>query len=61
MNGNNQTKSVVNNIEKYMTEENICDILNKYDEVLSRKRKLLIKKYLLSKVHIMDNIYKGKE
>lgn len=57
----NQTKNMVNSIEKFMTEENICDILNKYDEVLSKKRKVLIKKYLLSKIHIMDNIYKGKE
>ncbi len=56
-----QTKSIVNNIEKFVTEENICDILNKYDEVLTEKRKTLIKKYLLSKINIMNNIYKGKE
>ena len=37
-----------NHIEKFVTEENICDILNKYDEVLMEKRKKLIKKYLLS-------------
>lgn len=57
----NQTKGTVYNIEKFVTEENICDILNKYDEVLSEKRKKLIKKYLLSKIRIMDNIYEGKE
>lgn len=57
----NQTKGTVDNIEKFVTEENICDILNKYDEVLSEKRKKLIKKYLLSKIRIMDHIYKGKE
>ncbi len=57
----NQTENVVNNIEKFVTEENICDILNRYDEVLSEKRKLLIKKYLLSKIRIMSAIYKGKE
>ena len=56
-----QTKGTVDNIEKFVTEEDICDILNKYDEVLSEKRKKLIKKYLLSKTRIMDNIYKGKE
>jgi len=44
----NQTKGTVDNIEKFVTEENICDILNKYDEVLMEKRKKLIKKYLLS-------------
>ena len=56
-----QTKGTVDNIEKFVTEEDICDILNKYDEVLSEKRKILIKKYLLSKIQIMDSIYKGKE
>lgn len=57
----NQTKSIVNNIEKFVTEESICDILNKYDEVLSMKRKMLIKRYLLSKIRMMNHIYKGKE
>ncbi|MCI8920246.1 MAG: hypothetical protein HFH29_16210 [Eubacterium sp.] len=56
-----QTKSIVNNIGKFVTEANICDILNKYGEVLSEKRKTLIKKFLLSKIHTMDNIYTGKE
>jgi Uncharacterized protein related to capsule biosynthesis enzymes len=56
-----QTKIITDRIEKFVTEVNICDILEKYDEVLSEKRKILIKKYLLSKIQIMDTIYKGKE
>ena len=56
-----QTKIITDRIEKFVTEANICDILEKYDEVLSEKRKILIKKYLLSKIQIMDTIYKGKE
>ena len=56
-----QTKIITDRIEKFVTEANICDILDKYDEVLSEKRKILIKKYLLSKIQIMDSIYKGKE
>ena len=56
-----QTKIITDRIEKFVTEANICDILDKYDEVLSKKRKILIKKYLLSKIQIMDSIYKGKE
>ena len=56
-----QTKIITDRIEKFVTEANICDILYKYDEVLSEKRKILIKKYLLSKIQIMDTIYKGKE
>lgn len=57
----NQTKNIVNAIEKFVTEKSICDILNKYDEVLSEQRKILIKKYLLSKIQIMSHIYRGKE
>ena len=56
-----QTKIITDRIEKFVTEVNVCDILEKYDEVLSEKRKILIKKYLLSKIQIMDTIYKGKE
>ena len=56
-----QTKIITDRIEKFVTEANICDILDKYDEVLSEKRKIPIKKYLLSKIQIMDSIYKGKE
>lgn len=43
-----------------MTKDRICDILDKYSEVLSEKRKLLIKKYLLSKIEIMQDIYGGE-
>lgn len=57
----NQTENIVNSIRTFVTGDNICDILDKYDEVLSEKRKLLIKEYLLSKIEIMQGIYKGKE
>lgn len=57
----NQTENIVNSIRTFVTGDKICDILDKYDEVLSEKRKLLIKKYLLSKIEIMQEIYWGKE
>lgn len=55
-----QTENIVNRIETFVTSDKICDILDKYNEVLSAKRKLLIKKYLLSKIEIMQEIYWGK-
>lgn len=56
-----QTEVIVNNIDKFVTKENICDILEKYSEVLSEKKKQLIMKFLLSKKDIMNDIYKRKE
>lgn len=53
-----QTKSIVDKILKVVTEDNICDILDKYNEVLSGDRKELIKRFLLSKKEIMKRIYK---
>lgn len=56
-----QTEDIVNRIRTFVTNEGICDILDKYDEVLSENRKFLIRKYLLSKLEIMQDIYEGKE
>lgn len=56
-----KTKEVVDRIGAFVTSDKICDILDKYNEVLSEKRKLLIKKFLLSKIEIMQDIYLGKE
>lgn len=53
-----QTEGIVNNIGKFVTEDKICAILDKYNEVLSEKRKLLIKRFLLSKIEIMQDIYR---
>lgn len=55
------TENTVNRIRTFVTNDKICDILDKYDEVLSEKRKLLIKRYLLAKIDIMRDIYWGKE
>lgn len=57
-----QTKSIVGKIERVMTEAAICDILNKYEEeILPTKRKELIKRFLLSKIQLMKEVYKEKE
>lgn len=55
-----QTADTVNKISTFVTSNQICDILDKYNEVLSNKRKCLIKKYLLSKIKIMQDIYHAK-
>lgn len=56
-----QTKDIVNNIDKFVTKDKIYDILEKYSEVLSEKRKQLIMKFLLTKKEIMIDVYKRKE
>lgn len=56
-----QIENIVNSILTFVTNDKICDILDKYDEVLSEKKKCLIKKYLLSKIEIMQEIYGRKE
>ncbi len=55
-----QTENIVNNIENFVIEDKIYGILEKYNEVLSEKRKYLIMKYILSKKEIMRAIYQGK-
>lgn len=44
-----------------VTETAVCDILNKYGEILSPKRQELIKRYLLSKVQLLETVYKEGE
>ena len=60
-NYNKQIEDIVNNIDKFVTKEKICDILERYSEVLSEKKKQLIMKFLLSKKDIMISIYQRKE
>lgn len=56
-----QTIDIVKKIETLVTEDAICAILDKYEEVLSLKRKKLISNYLLSKVQLMVETYRKKE
>lgn len=53
-----QTIGIVEKIETLVTEKSICDILDKYEEVLTINRKMLILNYLLSKVRMMNEIYR---
>lgn len=57
----NETVQIVEKIQTLVTEDTICVILNKYNEVLPEKRNRLILKYLLSKVQLMKEIYRKKE
>lgn len=54
-----QTKNIVTRIETAMTEEAVNNIVAKYEEVLSAKKRNLIIKYLLSKVELLKEIYRG--
>lgn len=56
-----QTIGTVKKIDSYVTEQSVCAIVDKYEEVLSTKRKNLIKKFLLSKVQLMKEVYKNEE
>lgn len=56
-----ETRDIVNKIETFVTEESVCAILNKYEEILPVNRRKLILKYLLSKVCLMSEIYGKKE
>lgn len=56
-----QTRKTADKIKMRITENSICEILNKYNEGLSESRKILIKKYLLSKVELIKNIYTESE
>lgn len=56
-----QTVEMVTKIEKLVTEEKISDILEHYRDNLSKEKSELIKKYLLSKIQMMSNVYKEKE
>lgn len=56
-----QTAGMVTKIEKLVTEEKISNILKHYRDNLSKEKSELIKKYLLSKIQMMSNVYKEKE
>lgn len=56
------THQFVRNTVSLLTEPKIIDILNKYSETkLSEKKKMLIRKYLLWKVQMLNEVYFGKE
>ena len=51
---------LIGKINKYITKQEIQDILNEYpDTLLSPKRKELISRFLEEKVRIMNNVLKG--
>ena len=56
-----QTIEIEKRIETFVTEENVYDILNKYEEVLTEERKELIGKFILSKVRLLRKVYEKQE
>lgn len=52
-----QTINIVKKMEKMLTEDTVCMIMEKYIEILSVKKIDLIKKYLLSKVQLLEEVY----
>lgn len=56
-----ETIEFVKKVETFVTEDAICVILNKYQNVLPENRRKLISKFLLSKVQLMTEIYREKE
>lgn len=57
-----RTSEMVKKISMILTEEKICDILNKYaEDELCVEKKELIKKFLLSKIQMMKQVYFGEE
>lgn len=56
-----QTVKVEKRIETFVTEENVYDILDKYNEVLTEERKELIGKFILSKVQLLKEVYGEQE
>ena len=52
-----QTIEIVNKIELTVTDVSLDDILYKYAEVLTDKKIILIKKYLLGKIELMKEVY----
>ena len=55
-----QTIEIVNKIELTVTDVSLDDILYKYAEVLTDKKIILIKKYLLGKIELMKEVYGTK-
>ena len=57
-----ETKQLVERIVSRVTEKNINDILNKYDENdLKQSKKCVIRRFLLDKVKALTYLYFGKE
>ncbi|MCH1980948.1 HipA domain-containing protein [Lawsonibacter sp. OA9] len=56
-----ETIDIVEKIETCVTEEAICAILDKYKEILPKKKRDLILRFLLSKVQLMTGIYGKRE
>lgn len=56
-----QTVEIVTQITKLVTEEKISNILNHYIDSLSQEKCELIKRYLLSKIQIMNDVYEERE
>lgn len=55
----NQTYQLVDRIKSLVTEDVVCDIVDKYEEeIFSEKRKELLKKFILAKIEIMKNTYR---
>lgn len=52
-----QTIEIVRKIGNTLTEDAVCTILDKYREILSMKKRELIKKYLFSKVQLLKEVY----
>jgi HipA-like C-terminal domain. len=57
----NETVEIERKIKKLVTADAIDTILDKYTEVLTKQRKDLIGKYILSKVHLLNEVYGEKE
>lgn len=55
-----QTAHIVNKIDRFVTCDRIYAILEKYNEVLSEKKKMLILRYLVAKKEIMRDIYRKR-
>lgn len=56
-----QTAKIEKRIETFVTEENVYDVLDKYNEVLTEERKELIGKFILSKVQLLKEVYGEQE
>lgn len=57
-----ETKKDIDKIIEVVTEKEISSILEKYeDNVLSENKKILIKRFLMSKIEKMKEVYSGKE
>ncbi|UWP61387.1 HipA domain-containing protein [Ruminococcus gauvreauii] len=56
-----ETIDIVEKIETCVTEEAIGAILDKYKEILPKKKRDLILRFLLSKVQLMTGVYGKRE